>query len=355
MKISTEFVSIRPGEIASSFSQILPRRRFLGKGLAALVGLGLGGLPLSKAEVQIRPAPFKGGEETKVLLDTDIGSGIDDATCLAYLLAQRRCRLMGITIATGDSERRAQIASSLCQVAGVEVPIYRGIEAPLLVPQRQPIAEQAELLGNLARKREFAGGQAIDFMRDLIRANPAQIELIAVGPLTNIALLFAIDPEIPGLLRGLTLMCGKFIDYPSPWGLREWNAMLDPHAAAIVYRNRCRRHRSIGLDVTLQLAMKPEAVAQRFKHHPLLRLVHRYSEAWFSRRELLHFHDPLAAVTIFNEDICYFQRGEVRVALDTEMDPGRTHWAPREQDGPHEVALEVDPELFFDEYFSVFS
>ena len=54
----------------------------------------------------------------KVLLDTDIGSDIDDALCLAYLLAQPECELLGITTVTGDVEKRAMLASAQCKVVG---------------------------------------------------------------------------------------------------------------------------------------------------------------------------------------------------------------------------------------------
>lgn len=73
----------------------------------------------------------------KVLLDTDIGSDIDDAVCLAYLLAQPECQLLGITTVSGEAVKRARLASVLCKVAAKLVPIYPGAEAPLLVAQRQ--------------------------------------------------------------------------------------------------------------------------------------------------------------------------------------------------------------------------
>ena len=48
---------------------------------------------------------------TKIILDTDIGSDVDDAICLAYLLAQPKCDLLGITTVTGESDKRAMLAS----------------------------------------------------------------------------------------------------------------------------------------------------------------------------------------------------------------------------------------------------
>ncbi len=65
---------------------------------------------------------------TKVLLDTDIGSDIDDAVCLAYLLANPECELMGITTVSGESVKRAQVASAICKVAGQVIPIFPGVE-----------------------------------------------------------------------------------------------------------------------------------------------------------------------------------------------------------------------------------
>ena len=62
----------------------------------------------------------------KIILDTDIGTDIDDAVCLAYLLANPQCELLGITTVTGEPEKRAMLASALCKVANRDIPIYPG-------------------------------------------------------------------------------------------------------------------------------------------------------------------------------------------------------------------------------------
>ena len=146
----------------------------------------------------------------KVLLDTDIGSDIDDAVCLAYLLAQPECDLLGITTVTGEAGKRAMLASALCKVAGRRVPILPGAEKPLLIPQRQTQAPQATALTRWDHDTEFPRGQAVEFLRKTIHEHPGDIVLLTVGPLTNVALLFRIDPDIPVLLRGLVMMCGVF-------------------------------------------------------------------------------------------------------------------------------------------------
>jgi len=64
----------------------------------------------------------------RILLDTDIGSDFDDALCLAYLLANPDCELLGITTVTGEGQRRAEMASALCEAAGRRIPIHVGRE-----------------------------------------------------------------------------------------------------------------------------------------------------------------------------------------------------------------------------------
>src|SRR5437870_7382262 len=96
----------------------------------------------------------------KVLFDTDIGSDIDDAVALAYLLAQPECELLGITTVSGEPGKRAQLASALCQNAGREVAIFPGRDAPLLGQQRQPLAPQAAALARWPHRPEFPRGEA---------------------------------------------------------------------------------------------------------------------------------------------------------------------------------------------------
>jgi inosine-uridine nucleoside N-ribohydrolase len=289
----------------------------------------------------------------KILLDTDIGSDIDDAVCLAYLLAQSDCDLLGITTVSGEPVLRAQLASALCRVAGLDIPIYPGAGSPLLVEQRQKSAQQAARLGRWPHAEEFPTGQAVAFLRETIRTHPHEITLLTIVPLTNIALLFAVDPEIPSLLKQLVMMCGVFTEHlPRRTERCEWNALLDPHATAIVYRAASPVHRSLGLDVTTQVVMAAAEVRDRFQT-PLLEPVLDFAEVWFAERPSLTFHDPLAAVSIFDDQVCRFERGHVTVELDDPALHGRTDWQPA-ADGPHEVALAVDADRFFADYFSVF-
>jgi len=289
----------------------------------------------------------------KVILDTDIGSDIDDAVCLAYLLAKPECELLGVTTVTGQPVERAMMASALCKVAGREIPIYPGVGQPFVVDQKQPHAPQSAALGKWEHDTDFPPGQAIDFIRDTVHANPGEVILLTVGPLTNAGLLFATHPEIPGMLKSLVMMCGVFTNRLSGVGPCEWNAIGDPHATEVVYGREVAVHRSIGLDVTGQVRMKADEVRERFQT-PLLRPVLDFAEIWFQHRDVITFHDPLAATTIFSDRICQFERGTVNVEMSSARLLGMTHWGPGPE-GKHEVALGVDADLFFEEFFSVFA
>ena len=288
----------------------------------------------------------------KVLFDTDIGTDIDDAVCLAYLLSQPACELLGIATVSGEAQQRAMLASAVCKAAGRDVPIYPGAEEPLLIAQKQPKAQQADALGEWPHDTAFPQGAAVEFLRTTVRAHPGEVTLLAVGPLTNVALLFRADPEIPRLLKGLALMCGQFFGGAAGRGPVEWNASCDPHAAAIVYQSAVASHRSHGLDVTSQVRMPAAEVRARFQA-PALRPVAAFAEVFFQRRDEITFHDPLAATTIFDDSICTYASGNAEVELESRRLAGFTHWQPDES-GRHQAADTVDAARFFAHYFSVF-
>jgi inosine-uridine nucleoside N-ribohydrolase len=301
---------------------------------------------------------------TKVLLDTDIGTNLDDALCLAYLLAQASCRLMAVTTVTGQAEQRARLARVICRAAAAAAavpagaqhgsampasavtPVMAGAERPLLVPLQQVDAPQADLL--LTGPGGRVAGQprdAVDLMRRVVHSHPGEIELLAIGPLTNVALLFACDAQVPGLLRGLTLMCGSFSrGEPGPES-PERNARSDPHAAAIVYGARVRRCRSIGLNVTRRVRASAAEVREMLSHGPF-EPVRTLAHNWFrdEGRAGAVLNDPLAAAALFSSDVCRFERGTVEVQLDATRHAGATVWRPGGPEAPHEVAMDADPD-----------
>jgi purine nucleosidase len=293
-----------------------------------------------------------------ILFDTDIGSDIDDAVALAYLLKQPACELLGITTVSGEPEKRAELASAICHAAGrADVPIHVGAEEPLLIAQRQAQASQHKALSAQWAHKTFESKEntAIEFMRRTIRSRPGEVTLLAVGPLTNIALLFAIDPEIPGLLKQMVLMGGRFFSKSARGAVTEWNIICDPHAAAKVFQTPLPRLAAVGLDVTEQCRMPADECRRRFAESggPLLPTA-AMAEVWFRHTAEVTFHDPLAAALIFEEDLCEMEPYQVQVDLVNPHTLGHTYQIQNPDDDPqHEAAFAVDSDAFFEHYFSV--
>ena len=299
-----------------------------------------------------------------ILLDTDIGSDIDDALALAYLLRQPRCELLGITTVSGEPQARASLADAVCRAGGrTDIPLHAGTAAPLLVHQNQPHAPQSAVLasGNWPHQK-FAPNTAINFLRETIHAQPGEITLLAIGPLTNIALLFALDPDVPYLLKEIVLMGGWFFDRPQP----EWNIRCDPHAAAMVFAAPVPRLTAVGIDVTQLCRMPADECRRRFAEADgPLAPVAAFAEVWFRDRPEITFHDPLAAALIFEPSLCTTEARQISVELTSPLRPGQTYvdWSDRHtaegnsyhphQDHPHQVAASVDASAFFDHYFAV--
>lgn len=288
----------------------------------------------------------------KILLDTDIGTDIDDAVCLAYLLANPECELMGITTVSGDIDKRSQLASALVYQAGKDIPIFPGMSRPTYGMTTPLEVIQYKAIDKWKHSIRFPKGEWMEFMKDTIEKNPGEITLLAIGPMSNVGYLLSVYPELAPKLKRIELMCGAFTDRFKHIAPIEFNARSDPFATAMVYDAKTSIHKSVGLDVTCQVAMSSKKAKECFKH-PLLEPVLDYAGAWFEWSDEILFHDPLAAIDIFYDDVVTFAKGDVSVEIKEQEMLGTTRFAANEQ-GAHQIAETVNPQKFFEYYFSVF-
>lgn len=282
----------------------------------------------------------------KVLFDTDIGTDIDDALALTYLLREDRCDLLGVTTVTGEPVKRAKLASALCIAAGrPDIPVIPGTEKPIFGRVRQNVNAQQNVLERLPHQTEFCELSAVEFMRKTIRENPGEVTLLAVGPMTNVALLFALDREIPSMLRSLVVMCG---DFKNPNA--EWNAKLDRFATATVYSSDLNSAVSYGFDVTSTFCIGHDEMVERF-NGGLADVAKEFATEYLSKpTHKLFFHDPLAAVGLFHPEVCTYRRGNVAVRVDMDENSGYTDFT-EDENGIHLVADTVDIGKFYEIYF----
>ncbi|MDR5838506.1 nucleoside hydrolase [Caballeronia sp. LZ034LL] len=198
----------------------------------------------------------------KVIYDTD--PGVDDALALVFQALHPDIELVGITSVFGNSDIDTTTANALylAQRFAPGVPVVRGAAAPLRRPAPLPIPHihGKDGLGEIERKRvsvQEDGREAHRFMVETVRAHPGEITLLAVGPLTNLALALQLDPGIATRVREVVVMGGAFgingaLGNVTP--AAEANMHGDPDAADIVFGAPWKVS-IVGLDVTHETVM----------------------------------------------------------------------------------------------------
>ncbi len=212
----------------------------------------------------------------KLILDTD--PGVDDAMAIAYALLHPQIELLALTTVFGNinidfATRNAQYilesfgATTVAVAKGAAVP---GVQAPRphadfvhgadgignVYPGSKPgvAASEAAPLTASARHATIEPLDAADFIIDAARANPGEITLVAVGPLTNIAEAFRREPKLPTLVAGLVIMGGTVDEPGNVSPVTEANFLNDPHAADAVFAAEWPAT-VVGLDVTHRIML----------------------------------------------------------------------------------------------------
>ncbi len=282
----------------------------------------------------------------KVLLDTDIGGDIDDAICLAYLLKEPRCELVGITTVSGEPEKRAAVADAICKTLGKQIPIVAGLDSTMQPVPVYPTPDGAAAL-KFWQHSTYEKADAPAFLYQKIKANPHEIVLIGIGNMTNIATLFMTYPDAAGLLKGLYVMNGYFGEAPLPEPFYNWNTWADPLSSRIVFSACPQTHRAVPLEVTETLTLQADQAERLFRtDSDLMKAVLSFGNAWLESSKKLTLHDPLAAVCVFYPDICRFARGTVQVETEQESKMGNTTFVP-DPEGNVEIARTVDKARFY--------
>jgi purine nucleosidase len=173
------------------------------------------------------------GPTEKVIIDTDIGDDVDDAFALALALSDQHLRILGMTTAWGDTDRRARLVERFLKETGhADIPVAAGPKTKPGTPFTQAAWAEAS--------PEPANGwpNAVDFILDQIRSNPGEITLISLAPLSNVGALIEKDPATFRKLKRVVMMAGSIrqgygdLGYlPDKGPSAEYNITMDIPAA----------------------------------------------------------------------------------------------------------------------------
>ncbi len=254
----------------------------------------------------------------EILIDTDIGDDIDDALALALALRSPELNLLAVTTVFKNTAERAKLAHALLKKYNrTDIPVYEGIAMPMVneVSIKDIPCQCAAIEDDDYVKRDE---HAIDVIIDTVKAYPA-LTILAIGPLTNIALAILKAPEVMAKAN-IVLMGGAF-GTTEP----EWNIFCDPEAASVVFRSGANI-KAIGLDVTTRctLSKENEAVAKACVTEEAAFLMKLFA-AWHKASGYgITLHDPLIIGAIINPKLVRYEERKIVIELRGENTRGAT-------------------------------
>lgn len=249
----------------------------------------------------------------KMVLDCD--TGIDDTMALMYAALSPEVDLLAVGAVWGNVDVDTATRNSLHTLAMLgrdEVPVARGAAGP----SDGSTAEFAfhvhgdDGQGNAGTGRSVgqpAPVTAAQQIVDAVRAHPGEVEIVAVGPLTNLGEALALDPELPSLARGVTLMGGTALAPGNVTPVAEANIWHDPEAAAAVF-DAAWPVTMVGLDVTMKTLLDEGHREQ---------LMHGGTVAQYMSRILDFYFDFFAETSFGERRGCLHDTMAVAVAAGT--------------------------------------
>jgi purine nucleosidase len=285
----------------------------------------------------------------RVIFDTDIGTDVDDIVALGFLLGSPEIQLEGVTTVYGDVDLRARMALKLLQLRDRDdVPVHTGIRQPLLGldPIYWPGHEGVGLLSEDDNLPAPSGTHAVDFLIGHVLANPSEITLLAVGPLTNVAVAIIREPAFAKSLKKLMIMGGKIDSSKNTWGPGEHNIKCDPEAAHVVFASGAPID-LVPLDVTLRALVRQPGVnalrAVGTPYHTALADQIALYPGFVSRGGSTFLHDPLAAMAIVKPDLLGWTAYNIQVELSGRHTRAMT--VARTPDDAHPATARVAMDL----------
>jgi purine nucleosidase len=300
----------------------------------------------------------------RIIIDTD--PGVDDSMAILLAFNSPELKVEGLTTVFGNtgSELTTLNGLRLVELAGhPEVPVARGAEKPLLRPFSGD--------GWLVHGRNGLGGvefpppqgqpdprRAAQFIVDMVMVNPGEITLVPIGPLTNIAIAYSLEPQIAENVKEVVLMGGAAGVVGNVSAVAEANIHNDPEAASIVFHAGWPIT-MVGLDVTEKSVMTPEYLetlkSANTRATDFIYAVSQHYMKFYQAAGLpgFHVHDSSAISYVIDPTLFKTQKLFVDVEYHSPHHHGQTvaDWRGRREQAPNvNVCVDVDSERLLEMY-----
>lgn len=263
----------------------------------------------------------------KLIIDCD--PGIDDSIALMLALSCPELEVVGITTVCGNvpAELGAENALKILKFMDrLDIPVYYGAEHPL---KRDYVSAQdthgEDGLGEAGLEgvtEARARDGAVDFILETLNREE-NLTILAIGPLTNVALALQKEPEAFQRLDSFVSMGGSYKSHGNCSPVAEYNYWCDPHAAAYVYEHLGKKIRMVGLDVTRQIVLTPNLLEymknlDRNMGLFLESITRFYFDFHWKQEGVIGcvINDPLAVACLCRPEICRGFDAYTGVAVD---------------------------------------
>lgn len=294
----------------------------------------------------------------KIIIDAD--PGVDDALAIILACKNQFIELLGVTVVAGNCGIENGIRNTfkvLDMCDKNHIPVYRGAETSL--ENRKIEAEYVHGLngfGDLEYEpiRRSTNGDAIEYLIKSVNENPNQIDIVAVGPLTNIALAIMRNKDFSKNVKSLLIM-GSAKVKGNVTKYAEFNFYQDPHAAKIVLDSDIKDIKIFGLNVTEKLALKKEDEEKLKKSDKeIAQTIYKITRlgAEFDRscgHEGLILNDPLVIAYLIDSNVAELTDIDVEIETQGEL-IGKSYFTMKEN-GKCKLAYQVNSDLFYNILF----
>ncbi len=329
--------------------------------------------------------PCWGQEKRKIIIDQDAaGPAGTDQTSMLLLIQSPQTEVLGITVVTGDQWLHEEVAHSLRMlelIGRTDIPVVPGAEYPLVRrKQETELWEQQfgsvpwlgawtprfyhppDQLGEMPEGKPTtkpADEDAAHFLIRMVHKFPNQITIYAGGPMTNLALAIAIDPEFAGLAKELVFMGAslnprtddpEFVNNPT----HEFNIWFDPEAAHAVFLAPWKKVVCTPVDISVKTRLTSELIDRvKAGDSPAARYIAKYSRL---RGNYNYLWDELAAVAWLDPTI--ITKTEP-LYMDVDLDRGAAYgntltWTEQNKPKVGVRTVEVQDDLNLEKFYKMF-